>query len=108
VAVEHRDRADRNVAVVTDVPRSRVDELRQRQRRYLWTMAFRTALFILAILLYLYVGVTEAIVAGVISTVLPWVAVVAANAGPHRSTGRPRRYLPSAGNELGGSKPDKR
>jgi hypothetical protein len=108
VTVQHDDQTGANgrpdrkrpVAVVTDAQRSRVEELRERERRYLWTMAFRTAFFIAAILIFVYVSHIVGIIAGILSMILPWIAVVAANAGPHRPN-RPQRYIPGPGSELG-------
>jgi hypothetical protein len=88
--------------LVTTATKSPRQELRERERRYLVTMGLRVLCFILAIVLF-GVGlrwVAAFAVAG--SLVLPWVAVVAANAGPRRPVERPalfhrdRRQLPPA------------
>lgn len=81
-------RADEPV-LVTTAGRSPREEQRERERRYLITMALRLVCFILAIVLF-GVGlpwVAAFAVAG--SLILPWVAVVAANAGPRRTVERP-------------------
>jgi hypothetical protein len=78
--------------LVTTAARSRRDEQRERERRYLITMAFRTLAFVLAIVLF---GVHLYWAAGIAiggSLVLPWVAVVMANAGPRRVVERPSLY----------------
>jgi len=78
--------------LVTTVGRSPRDEQRERQRRYLATMAVRVVCFILAIVLF-GVGlrwIAAFAVAG--SLILPWVAVVAANAGPRRTVERPSLF----------------
>jgi hypothetical protein len=98
---------DDGPVLVTTAARSPRDELRARERRYLITMGVRVLCFILAIVL---VGLGlrwEAGIAIAASLVLPWVAVVAANAGPVRAVERPslvrRRELgqggPAAGDE---------
>jgi hypothetical protein len=71
--------------LITTAPPSPVQELRARQRRYLITMAIRVVCFVLAIVLF---GLGLRWLAGFAvagSLILPWVAVVAANAGPTRS-----------------------
>ena len=71
--------------LVTTAGRSPREEQRERERRYLVTMALRVVCFVLAIVLF-GVGlrwVAAFAVAG--SLILPWVAVVAANAGPRRA-----------------------
>ena len=84
-------RADDPV-LVTTVGRSPREEQRERERRYLVTMGVRIVCFILAIVLF-GVGlrwVAAFAVAG--SLILPWVAVVAANAGPRRAVERPSLF----------------
>jgi hypothetical protein len=77
--------------LVTTAAMSPAEERRRRERRYLWTMAIRVLCFIGAIVFYL-THVTWAIPFAIVgSLVLPWVAVVAANAGPTRDpAGEPR------------------
>ena len=83
--------------LVTTARRSPREEQRERERRYLVTMGARIICFILAIVLF-GVGlrwVAAFAVAG--SLILPWVAVVAANAGPRRAVERPslfHRHVP--------------
>lgn len=81
--------ADGDVFVVTDAGRSRAEDLRDRQRKYILKMLFRTTCLIAAIVLYA-VGVPLPWLIGliVISTVLPWMSVVVANAEPEQ---QPRR-----------------
>jgi hypothetical protein len=101
-------RADPPV-LVTTAGRSPREEQRERERRYLVTMGLRVVCFILAIVLF-GVGlrwVAAFAVAG--SLILPWVAVVAANAGPRRTTEQrpslfhrhPPRQLPPPREEAG-------
>jgi Flp pilus assembly protein TadB len=84
-------RADDPV-LVTTARRSPREEQRERERRYLITMAVRVVCFILAIVLF-GIGlpwVAAFAVAG--SLILPWVAVVAANAGPRPTVEYPALY----------------
>jgi hypothetical protein len=86
-------RGDEPVLVTSARPSPR-QELRERERRYLITMGLRVVCFILAIVLF-GVGlrwVAAFAVAG--SLILPWIAVVAANAGPRRAVERPALYAP--------------
>ena len=84
-------RADEPV-LVTTAGRSPREEQRERERRYLITMGIRVVCIILAIVLF-GVGlrwIAAFAVAG--SLILPWVAVVAANAGPRRAVERPSLF----------------
>lgn len=69
--------------LVTTARKSPREEQRERERRYLITMGIRVVCFILAIVLAR--GWLRA-VAVALALVLPWVAVVIANAGPKRGT----------------------
>src|SRR5947208_4212470 len=93
--------------LVTTARQSPRDELRARERRYLLTMGLRVVMFVAAIVCFV-TGLPWEIgaVAIAASLVLPWVAVVAANAGPKRVTetpslyaGRARPALPPADDE---------
>lgn len=78
--------------LVTTAPENPREELRRRQRRYLVTMGIRVVCFIGAILL-VSVGLRwEAAVAVAASLILPWVAVIAANAGPRPMVESPSLY----------------
>lgn len=82
--------------LVTTAPQSPAEEIDARQRRYLWTMGARVVCFIAAIALYEFlpaIGPIKLVVAG-LAMVLPWIAVVAANAGPTRKPGLPSTYAP--------------
>lgn len=85
---------------MTDAARSRVEERDERQRRYLWSMGVRTLCFILAVALLHGWAQWLAIAA---SLVLPWVAVIVANAGPKRLDQQPAFFLPTHDRALGGS-----
>jgi len=98
-------RADEPI-LVTTAGKSPREEQRERTRRYLITMGVRVVCFILAIVLFglhLHWAAGFA-VAG--SLILPWIAVVAANAGPTQSVGTPALYNPTRPRELDG--PDRR
>ena len=71
----------RDVALVTAAPKSRPEEIDDRRRRYMITMGIRTVLFALSV--FLFRGVARYIAAG-LSLVMPYFAVVLANAGPKR------------------------
>lgn len=79
-------RADEPV-LITTAPPSPAKERDARERRYLITMGIRLVCFILAIVLFSlgWRFLAGFAVAG--SLILPWIAVVAANAGPARSPG---------------------
>jgi Flp pilus assembly protein TadB len=68
--------------LVTTAPVSPRDERRQRERRYLITMAVRVVAFIVAIV---FATGWIRVIAVILALVLPWVAVVFANAGPKKS-----------------------
>ena len=70
--------------LVTTAGKSPREEQRERTRRYLVTMGIRTLCFVLAVVLYAVHLHWAAAVTAAASLILPWVAVVAANAGPKR------------------------
>jgi hypothetical protein len=91
--------------LITTAPPSPAEERRARERRYLITMAIRLVCFILAIVLFgLGLRAIAAFaVAG--SLVLPWIAVIAANAGPTRPVGSaPSLYAARKAAELEASR----
>jgi hypothetical protein len=73
------DRDNEQVHLVTSARKPHSEEISERARRYLISMAFRTACVVLAIFVLDGWLRIVAIVGGV---VLPWFAVVMANAGP--------------------------
>jgi xanthine/uracil permease len=88
------------VVLVTTAARSPRDERRDRERRYLITMAVRVVAFIVAIVFAR--GWIRA-VAVALALILPWVAVVAANAGPKRPPSqRPLLYSKRPPREIAG------
>jgi hypothetical protein len=69
------------------------DDIRGRQRRYIISMAIRTLSVILTVVLW-NVERPLAWVTLVVGMVLPYVAVVFANAGRENGPGKPDTYLP--------------
>jgi hypothetical protein len=74
--------------LVTTAPISPRDERRGRERRYLITMGVRVVAFIVAIV---FATGWIRVIAVALALVLPWIAVVMANAGPTR----PQQETPS-------------
>jgi hypothetical protein len=84
VAVPHRARREPEAIRITTAPASHADDIDRRRRRYVFSMAIRTLCFVGAIL----VGpgwLRWVLVAG--AFVLPYVAVVMANAASPRIEG---------------------
>lgn len=71
---------NQSVHLVTQAHRSRYDDIAARQRRYLISMAIRTAAVLLAF--FAPLPVWGRVLAIVLGLVLPWVSVTAANSGP--------------------------
>jgi hypothetical protein len=78
--------------LVTTAPVSPRVEQRDRTRRYLITMSLRLVFFVAAIVLFALDLHWESGVAVAASLILPWVAVVAANAGPRHTIETPSLY----------------
>jgi hypothetical protein len=95
--------------LITTAPPSPQQERRDRERRYLLTMAARVVCFILAIVLF-GVGLRWVAAFAVVgSRVLPWVAVIAANGGPRRQPGgQPSLYAARRAAELEAGDTDQR
>ncbi len=87
--------------VVTTAAPSPVEERHARERRYLITMGVRVVAFIAAIVLARQGWWLAAAVAIALSLVLPWVAVIAANAPKRtRGPGSPSLYRGPGQREL--------
>lgn len=71
--------------LITGAQQSRQREMAKRQRRYSYTMGFRTVSFVVAVTLPIPVWAKIAMIGGAI--ILPWTAVTAANAGPKQQKG---------------------
>lgn len=97
---------DEPVLVTTAAP-SPVEERHARERRYLITMGIRVVAFIAAIVLAQRRWWLAAAVAIALSLLLPWIAVVAANAPKRtRSTTGPSLYRGREPQELEGRDSD--
>jgi hypothetical protein len=68
------------------------DEMHHRMKRYLISMSIRTVCFVLAVVLHGWMRWTMALAA----IVLPYIAVVMANAGPSKNVRTASRYSPTA------------
>ncbi|MDT7680368.1 MAG: hypothetical protein QOG57_678 [Pseudonocardiales bacterium] len=82
-------RGGHDVVLVTDAPRSYLEELAVRKRRYGILMAFRIPCLLLAATLYHIPWLAVAILA--LSIPLPWMAVLIANDRLPRSASRVER-----------------
>lgn len=94
---------------ITTAPEPLADDLARRQRRYLTQMGIRVACFVAAGLLWPHVPVAVSLVLLAAAVVLPYVAVLLANAGRERRVEgdvymSPRELgaAPHGGGELGG------
>lgn len=81
------------VVRITDAHPSVTDDIRHRQRRYALTMGIRTLCVILAVVLWQESRIA-AIIAIVCGGVLPYIAVVYANAGRETTVEPPEAYIP--------------
>lgn len=97
-----RKRRGEDVYVVTNAGRSRRQEIDDRQKKYLMKMGIRTLCLIGAIVLYaLHVPFIFILALIIASTVLPWMSVVVANAGPAPERRRaPEVYTPDPARAL--------
>ncbi len=92
---------------ITTATRSHSDDIGRRQRRYLISMAIRTVCFVLAVV---FRGMPPLMWAFIIASfVLPYVAVVMANAGSAADPGGPDLFDPGRRSLEGGpgGSPDK-
>ena len=88
-----RKRDGAEVFRITGARRGLADDVRGRQRRYVISMSVRTLSVILAAVLW-NVERHVAIVALALGILLPYVAVVIANAGRENAPSLPSTYLP--------------
>jgi Protein of unknown function (DUF3099) len=91
---------DAEPLLVTTAAKSPVQERRERERRYLLTMGLRVLCFIAAIVLFAVGPRWAGLVAAAASLILPWVAVVAANAAPKRNPAAPAIHTRQPQKEL--------
>jgi hypothetical protein len=82
---------DEQVHLVTSAHQAHSEEMSGRARRYLWSMGIRTVCLVLAIFVLQGWSRMLAIVAAI---VLPWFAVVLANAGPVGDDEQPEFIVP--------------
>jgi len=88
-------RKDPDVVRITTATHGRSDDIDARQRRYLISMAVRTLCFVAAVAVFVTTGQGWLMWALVIASfVLPYVAVVMANAGASPDPGRPEPFGP--------------
>jgi fatty acid desaturase len=88
--MERRDAASTDSARITDARTPRSEEIRRRQVRYVLSMLLRTACFIGAVIASGWLRWT--LVAGAV--ILPYVAVVLANAANQRRPQEMQAYRP--------------
>ena len=81
---------------ITGAPKSRTDDVRTREIRYLISMGIRTACFILAFITH---GVLRWVLI-VAAVLLPYIAVVIANAGRERTRNALAPYVPEGRKQL--------
>ena len=84
--------------LVTGAAISREQEFRSRRRRYALTMAMRVVLLVAAALTVRY-SVWLAVIIGVTSAILPWIAVLMANDGPPKTSKYYRKVIPEGERE---------
>ncbi|MFE8913567.1 DUF3099 domain-containing protein [Streptomyces globisporus] len=88
-----RKNADSEVIRITGARQGLTEDVRGRQRRYVISMSVRTVSVVLAAVLW-NVERHVAIVALALGVLLPYVAVVIANAGRENATSLPTTFVP--------------
>lgn len=83
---------------ITSAPEPLADDLARRQRRYLWQMGIRVLCFVAAAVLWPYVPVAVSLTLIAAAAILPYIAVLLANAGRER---RDERGVPFEAREIG-------
>ncbi|MEU1540665.1 DUF3099 domain-containing protein [Actinacidiphila glaucinigra] len=100
-----RKRSGTEVFRITGTAAGLTEDVRGRQRRYIISMSVRTLSFILAVVLW-NVSTPLAWIALVLGLVLPYIAVVIANAGRENAPGLPSaRIAPPVPPALGPGEP---
>ncbi|MFJ2651777.1 DUF3099 domain-containing protein [Streptomyces sp. NPDC087420] len=89
-----RKRSSTEVFRITGARQSLADDVRGRQRRYIISMSVRTLSVILTVVLW-NVERPVAIVTLVLGVLLPYVAVVIANAGRENAPSLPSTFVPA-------------
>jgi Flp pilus assembly protein TadB len=107
--VSARKQDEPEVPRITSAPEPLADDVARRQKRYLIQMGIRVLCFALAVLTWNHIPLWLSVVFIVGAVVLPYVAVILANAGRERSDASetfidPRELGPGRGNggSLGG------
>lgn len=90
-----RNQRNAEVFRITGARAGLTDDVRGRQRRYIISMSIRTVSFVAAVLLW-QVWTPLAWIALVLGLVLPYVAVVLANAGRENAPSLPSSHIPPA------------
>lgn len=88
-----RKHGDSEVFRITGARSGLSEDVRGRQRRYVISMSIRTVCFLLAIVLW-HVQIVLAVIALILGGVLPYIAVVIANAGRENATDLPSAFVP--------------
>ncbi|MFD4144043.1 MULTISPECIES: DUF3099 domain-containing protein [unclassified Streptomyces] len=94
-----RKRGGTEVFRITGARQGLADDVRGRQRRYVISMSVRTLAVIASAVLW-NVERHVAIVALVVGAVLPYIAVVIANAGRENAPSLPSTFVPSPGRPM--------
>jgi hypothetical protein len=89
-----RKRREADVFQITGARQSLADDVRGRQRRYVISMLIRTVSVLLTVILW-NVERPLAVVTLVVGALLPYVAVVVANAGRENPTSMPSAFVPT-------------
>jgi Flp pilus assembly protein TadB len=89
-----RKRSDTEVFRISGARAGLTADIRGRQRRYVISMAIRTVCVLLAVVLW-HVQTVVAAIALVLGCVLPYVAVVIANAGRTDAPSAPPAFVPA-------------
>jgi hypothetical protein len=87
-----RNHSSAGVFRITGARAGLTEDVKGRQRRYVISMSIRTVCFLLAICLW-HVQTVLAAIALVLGGVLPYIAVVIANAGRENTPSLPSTYL---------------
>jgi hypothetical protein len=88
-----RKRGGTEVFRITGARAGLTEDVKGRQRRYVISMSIRTLCFLLAIILW-HVQIVLAAIALVLGGLLPYIAVVIANAGRENTPGLPSAFVP--------------
>ena len=100
-------RKDPEPVRITTATHGRSDDIDARQRRYLISMGIRTACFVAAVVVFVTTGQGWVMWTLVIASfILPYVAVVMANAGASPDPGGPEPFRPDESRKSIGPPPE--